>query len=416
MYYLIDKCILFFFLAIIIFAAKPNILLVIFTLTIIISTCLLNCYPYTYKNISHKNESSLFSDNKLLINNIIYITIVIFNIVLSLIYFDYILFLPIIFMDTIYHKCYASSLFFTLPFISLLFEFITFYNLPDFRFYNYFTKYCNLSPLFFFCLLIFYYLIAGLMAYQTEKFNTLKNIQISMEDKYRETQIILQAENKNLLKQQDYEINIATLNERNRIAREIHDNVGHMLSRSILQVGALIAINKDENITPFYNNLKETLNEAMNNIRSSVHNLHDESINLENTIKKLINDFTFCPVSLNYDLSQKMDISLKYCFITVTKEALNNIIKHTNAKQVNITMQEHPAFYKYVIEDINPQKKHPPSDKTKDLSYTENRTSSKQGIGLSNMRGRVEQLHGTFQCKETSTGFIIHFTIPKNKI
>ena len=34
----------------------------------------------------------------------------------------------------------------------------------------------------------------------------------------------------------------ATLRERNRIAREIHDNVGHMLSRSILQMGALITI------------------------------------------------------------------------------------------------------------------------------------------------------------------------------
>ena len=45
---------------------------------------------------------------------------------------------------------------------------------------------------------------------------------------------------------QDYEIYLATLKERNRIAREIHDNVGHMLTRSILQLGALSVINKDE--------------------------------------------------------------------------------------------------------------------------------------------------------------------------
>lgn len=36
------------------------------------------------------------------------------------------------------------------------------------------------------------------------------------------------------------EIRIATLSERNRIAREIHDNVGHMLSRAILQLGAIM--------------------------------------------------------------------------------------------------------------------------------------------------------------------------------
>ena len=33
------------------------------------------------------------------------------------------------------------------------------------------------------------------------------------------------------MEKQDYEIYLATLRERNRIAREIHDNVGHMLSK-----------------------------------------------------------------------------------------------------------------------------------------------------------------------------------------
>lgn len=41
---------------------------------------------------------------------------------------------------------------------------------------------------------------------------------------------------------------LATLNERNRIAREIHDNVGHLLSRSLLQVGALQVVNRDETV------------------------------------------------------------------------------------------------------------------------------------------------------------------------
>ena len=45
---------------------------------------------------------------------------------------------------------------------------------------------------------------------------------------------------------QDYEIHLATLKERNRIAREIHDNVGHLLSRSLLQTGALQVMNHDK--------------------------------------------------------------------------------------------------------------------------------------------------------------------------
>lgn len=73
---------------------------------------------------------------------------------------------------------------------------------------------------------------------------------------------------------------LQTLRERNRIAREIHDNVGHMLSRSILQMGALITIHKEEPLHGQLAGVGETLNQAMNSIRESVHDLHDESIDL----------------------------------------------------------------------------------------------------------------------------------------
>ena len=86
---------------------------------------------------------------------------------------------------------------------------------------------------------------------------------------------------------------MATLKERNRIARDIHDNVGHLLSRSILQIGAAIIINKNEELNLNLNLIKDTLNEAMNSIRNSVHDLHDDSIDLQIEIQKLINNFSF---------------------------------------------------------------------------------------------------------------------------
>ena len=56
----------------------------------------------------------------------------------------------------------------------------------------------------------------------------------------------MELKNKDLMEKQDYEVNLATLNKRNGIAREIHDSVGHVMSSSILQVGALIATAQDE--------------------------------------------------------------------------------------------------------------------------------------------------------------------------
>ncbi len=56
--------------------------------------------------------------------------------------------------------------------------------------------------------------------------------------------LLLSEKNKALLEKQDYEIYAATLRERNRIAREIHDNVGHVLSRSILMTAACKPIKK----------------------------------------------------------------------------------------------------------------------------------------------------------------------------
>ncbi len=56
------------------------------------------------------------------------------------------------------------------------------------------------------------------------------------DDSSEERTLLLSQKNKALQEKQDYEIYNATLKERNRIAREIHDNVGHVLSRSILMM------------------------------------------------------------------------------------------------------------------------------------------------------------------------------------
>lgn len=240
--------------------------------------------------------------------------------------------------------------------------------------------------------------ISGYLALRSRERKKLKTAIIQMRDNSVEQQLRLKQNQNQLLARQDDEIYIATLKERNRIAREIHDNVGHMLSRSILQIGALLAIYKeDAGLFPYLNELKVSLDEAMDNIRNSVHDLHDESIDLRNTLQNLVDNFHFCPVCLDCEISRKVPREVKYCFIAIVKESLNNIMKHSNATKVSILVKEHPGLYQLLVEDNGNQV----------LSV-----SDTSGIGLSNMRDRVEALHGIIHI-DAGHGVKIFISIPK---
>ncbi len=200
-----------------------------------------------------------------------------------------------------------------------------------------------------------------------------------------------------LIKNQDYELHAATLTERNRIAREIHDHVGHMLSRSILQLGAILAINKDDNLTVPLRGLKDTLDTAMNNIRESVHDLKDDAIDLEYMVNEIIREYKTLHINFDYDMGKYLSREMKYCFMAIVKEALTNTVKHSDGDRVSIVMREHPALYQVLIED-NGSSKNVNPDKT--------------GIGLENMKERVSAFNGniSFLC---DNGFRIFISIPK---
>lgn len=248
------------------------------------------------------------------------------------------------------------------------------------------------------CLLIIIGIgFACYIQYTYSGYSSLLTQSHKIRDDGTETNMFLIARNQSILDKQDYEIYNATLKERNRIAREIHDNVGHMLSRAILLTGVLKTINKDCTCTEHINNLHDCLNQAMDNIRESVHNLHDDSINLKNAINTIVNNFSFCKLSLVYDMGFDIPNDVKFSFISIIKEALNNIYKHSNATNVEITLREHPAMYQLIISD---------NGTNTPIKNTGN------GIGIENMMSRVNNLNGTMKI-HTEKGFCIFITIPK---
>jgi len=215
-------------------------------------------------------------------------------------------------------------------------------------------------------------------------------------DTTKELSLKLEQQNQDLIDKQDHEIHIATLNERNRIAREIHDHVGHQLSSSLLQIGALMAISKDQDQLLRLDGLKKTLSLGMDNIRDSIHNLYDYAIDLDAQLTEVINHFAFCKVVYNNTIIEPPSQKQSYAFISIIKEALSNIIKHTQATEVTISLREHPSIYQLIIHDNGKITDYNPDN----------------GIGLKNMAQRVELLNGHIQIS-TENGFEVFVSLPK---
>jgi signal transduction histidine kinase len=144
--------------------------------------------------------------------------------------------------------------------------------------------------------------------------------------------------------------------------------------------------------------LKDTLNLAMDNIRNSVHDLYDESIDLGEQIQKLTESFTFCRATLNLHMETVPEPRVKYAILAIIKEALSNVVKHSSASRVDISLVEHPGFYQLIVSDNGSTVTYNPDD----------------GIGLKNIAHRIEALKGYFLIR-TNKGFELFITIPKEQ-
>ncbi len=246
--------------------------------------------------------------------------------------------------------------------------------------------------------LIFIPLLAGLslmLEGRTAELEHAKIEHLSLQDKAREVNLELERRNRELMEKQDIEVNIATLNERNRIARDIHDSIGHLLSNAILQTGALMAVCPDEKTKTLLSTLKETLTEGMNSVRNSIHGLYEESVDLFTEIKALTDSFDFCEIALDYDIDGNPDKNVKYALLFILREALSNVIKHSDASFVSVTLREHPALYQLVVKDNGTKK-----------------GSVGDGIGLNNIEQRAMSLGGLTNFGYEN-GFTVFVTIPK---
>ena len=245
--------------------------------------------------------------------------------------------------------------------------------------------------------------LAVYLAISVSAFGELHAKFLKSRDDSVELERLLKRRNRELKENMEYELRINTLNERNRIAREIHDNVGHILTRSLLRVGALNTVCPKEAdvLKDGLSVLRDDLNTAMESIRKSVHGIRDESVDLRLELEKITSELkNRFKTELIYDTSGEIPAKIKLAFTAILKEAVSNILKYSSGDKVQITVREHPALYQLIVFDNGTS--------SKSLG------SADEGMGIDDMRQRAEDIGGNFRIDQ-GAGFTVFVSVRKKE-
>ena len=227
-------------------------------------------------------------------------------------------------------------------------------------------------------------------------------------DKLQERALALEARNRDLADRQDYEVELATLAERARIAREIHDNVGHQLTRASLQTEALRVVHANEpGVAADFADVKYTVDEALQLVRASVHALNDNAVDLSVQLERIV-EGTRSDGGPQIELevmAEHAPANVANCFAAVLREALSNTMRHACAQTVTVRCMEHPSFYQLIVTD----------DGVGEVQASGRGTA--EGMGLASMRERIEALGGTFTAgpRASAGGWRVFATVPKQQ-
>lgn len=305
-------------------------------------------------------------------------------------------------LDLFNHKKYrylVYSLFLILIFYNNIFLYylpLILYNLYlEFKYISLFSMFLlllNFSPIILILSLLSLYFAESTGRAENEMFEYR-----TIRDKLKEDTLFLKKYNEQIKVDREKNIHIAILTERNRIAREIHDSIGHAISSSILQVQA-IKIISDNNLEEPLDQLQHTLNNGMNDIRKSLQGLRDQSLDLRSRIENLIDEIPHIDVEFLYNIDEDLDYTIKFDILSIVKESITNTLKHSDANKMKVRLISQPKFHTMIISD----------------NGSKEPTFDHKGIGLDYIRETANKYNGHFNYNYNS-GFKIHITLMKGK-
>lgn len=194
---------------------------------------------------------------------------------------------------------------------------------------------------------------------------------------------------------------LSQIEERNSIAQEIHDRVGHTLAGSIIQLEAAgLILDKDPGKAGnMVTSVTENLKEGMESIRSTLRTIKPAPEQLGiNRLKLILEEFTMNnTIKTYFSYTGSLDVisHLQWkIIIDNMKESLTNTLKYSKATMINVKLEVMNKLIKVEVIDNGKG------------SY-----SIKKGMGLSGMEERTENAGGKL-ILDGSNGFSVIMLLP----
>ena len=194
-----------------------------------------------------------------------------------------------------------------------------------------------------------------------------------------------------------------TLQERNRISREIHDSVGHSLSTIIIQLGAISKLSEENNpqVSQMSAQLREFAVKGLQEVRTVVHDLKPEQLTkqqLNVALEEFIYEtkqhsgveFVFRQNKPTIQLSKEQELTI----FRGVQEATTNAIRHGKATKITLLMMYSANELIVTIMDNGVG--------SSDISL--------EG-GLKALEERLHELQGQLEIKNNEQGFTVQMKL-----
>ena len=199
----------------------------------------------------------------------------------------------------------------------------------------------------------------------------------------------------------------ATLAERQRLAREMHDVLAHSLSGLVLNLeGAMLLVGQggaDAQVSDAIRRAHRLARTGLQEARRAIGTLRDDALPGPGRLAGLAAEFEAdtgvpCQVTVT-GAEAELGTDARLTVYRVAQEALTNIRKHAQASRVEIRLAYEPCGTRLIIEDTGRHSKRPaPGEGT--------------GYGLTGMRERAELLGGSLAAGPTDCGFRVELQVP----